>query len=196
MHHASIIAQFGSLIASCIKIMAQSCAPWLNAVDPWLIAWHASDNSMAQCCASGISMAQCCVSGISMAVHHAAIWLDAVHQRLTDVHQPSVWFNAVCRASIWLNAVNQACYGTIWLNAVQALIYVLMMCIRHHNAVQTVHYVSVSLDAVHPWLELCIMHEYGSIQHHTLSTFFFATLFAINTWRKEKKRRWWKSRFA
>ena len=38
VHHASIMAQFGSLIiASYIKIMAQSCAPWLNAVHPRLI---------------------------------------------------------------------------------------------------------------------------------------------------------------
>ena len=91
LHHTSIyIAQY---CASCIKIMAQSCAPWLNAVHPrlidvhqasiiWLNAVHQASiwlnavhqaSIIAQCCASCINMVQCsasmarrCTSDISM----------------------------------------------------------------------------------------------------------------------------------
>ena len=87
---------FGSLVASCIKIMAQSCAPWLNAVHPRLIAW----------CASGISMAQCCAPGIN----HDGSMLCIGHQLcLNPVHHASIWLNAVHQASVWLCIMHQ--YG-------------------------------------------------------------------------------------
>ena len=138
-----------------------------------------------------------------------------MHPWLKDVHQASVWFNAVCQASVWLN-IAQCCastaqwcaciwhqyglmlsikhhHGTIWLNVVQASIYGPMLCIINiygSNLCIMYHW----LDAVHPWLKLCIMHQYGSINaawfitlHHTLFTsFIFATFVAVNyTWRKE-----------
>ena len=46
-----IMHQYGQYCASYIKIMAESCAPWLNSVHPWLNA-----------------------------VHQASIWLSTVHQ--------------------------------------------------------------------------------------------------------------------
>ena len=55
----------------------------------------ASSISMTQCCVSGINMAQCCASGVNVGVHHASIWLNAVHPWLNDVHQASVWLTAV-----------------------------------------------------------------------------------------------------
>ena len=37
-----------------------------------------------------------------------ALWLNAVHPQLIDVHQASVWLNALHQALIWVNAVYQA----------------------------------------------------------------------------------------
>ena len=42
----------------------------------------------------------------------------------------------------------------------QTLIYGPVMCIRHHNVAQTCALcISKAIDAVHPYLELCIMHQ-------------------------------------
>ena len=134
--HASIMAQFGSLIC----IMHQNYVSVL-----------------------------CTMLCIHDDVHHASVWLNA-------------WFNAVHKASVWFIAVYQA---SIWLNAVQALTYgpmVAQTCV-----------LCISESRCGAWLELCIIHQYGSIQHylnlphHTLSTSVFATLFAVNTWSKKKK---------
>ena len=133
-------------------------------------------------------IAQCCVSGNNMLVHHASIWFDAVHSRLNDVHQAYICRNmAQCCAS----GITMAQYS-VWLNAVQASVYDPMLCIRHHNVAQAC---------------MCTMYQYGQMQcihgsscascinrvclitlnlpHHTLSSSFFATLFAVKTWRRE-----------
>ena len=92
-----------------------------------------------------------------LCIMHASIWVDAVHPRLNDVHQATVWFNAVYQASIWLNAMHQA---LLWHNMPQccAGINLRMVYIRHHNAAQTVHYVSVTLDFVHPCMTRAMHH--------------------------------------
>ena len=114
----------------------------------------------SQCCALCINMAQFCSIyimhqyGSVLCIRHQ-LWLNhvhhgslnAVHPRLIDVHQTSVWFNAVHQISIiaqccvpgtWLCITHQ--YGSMLCN------HVSMMCIRHHYG-----------------LKLCIKHHYCSI---------------------------------
>ena len=80
-------------------------------------------------------------------------------------------------------------YGTISLNAVQALIYGPMVCIRHHNTAQSWlnnNYYGYRCDPWPIWLNAAWLSTLN-LPHHTLSTSFFATLFAGNTWRRKKK---------
>ena len=126
----------------------------LSGINMWLNSVHQASMWLSNLHHASIIMAQYCAS-----------WLSVAHPQLIDVHQASAWFNAVYHTSICLNG-SMLCirhhYGTIiWLNAVHASIYGPMLCIRHHNIAQTVHYASISLDAVHPQLKLCIMHQYG-----------------------------------
>ena len=78
-----------------------------------------------------------------------------------------LWFDAVYQSPIWLNMAQWCVSGIILAQ------YGSMLC-RHQFMAQccasgitiqlkTVHHVSIWLDAVHPWLNLCIMHQYGSI---------------------------------
>ena len=153
MHHASILAQFGSLVC----IIQQTYGSVL--------------------CTMARSMLNCIHSSLHD-VHQAPVWLNAVHQAsiwLNALHQASIWLNhginyssMLCiRHKMWLcilhqyglmlcihssmmctrhqysfNAVYQASiygsmlcirhlYDTIWLNVVQASIYGLMLCIGH-----------------------------------------------------------------
>ena len=76
-----------------------------------------------------------------MAQYYAP-WLNAVHPRLYNVHQASVWLNVVHQTSIWLNALHQA---SIWLNLIIA-----QCCASSINV--AVHHASLWLDAVHLWL--------------------------------------------
>ena len=70
-------------------------------------------------------VAQCC-----------APRLNAVHWQLIDMHQASIWLNAVHQASMWLCIMHQ--YGS--------MLYILgsIICIRHQYG-----------------LILCIRHQYG-----------------------------------
>ena len=128
-------------------------------------------------------MAQCC-----------ALWLDAVHLRLNDVYQASVWFNAVYQASIWLNAVYQA---SLWHNMAQCCASCITIWLKpvHHVSIcgasmtQAVHHACINTK----WLiTLNLPHHTLStfsvfLPHHTLSTSFFTTcLCMVNTWRRKK----------
>ena len=134
-HHAQYYA-------SCITIMAQSYAPWLNAVHPQLIDVHQASiiwlnavhqaSIIAHCCASCISML--CILDLKMWIRHqyglmlfnkhqcgaiwlnavhASIWLNVVHPQVNVVH-PQV--NDVHLASVWFNAVHQA---SLWHSMAQ-----------------------------------------------------------------------------
>ena len=112
-------------------------------------------------CTSGInSIAQCCESGINVAVHHAAIWLIAVHPWLNAVHQASLWHNK-----------------KLWLNAMQALIYGPMLCISITIRLTPVHI--ARCGCLHPWHKLCIMHPYGSIQNDSSHYTFHIIIFPL-----------------
>ena len=144
----------------------------------------------------------------------ASIWLDAsasTAQRcasdkynclmLCIMHQygsmPCIHGSLMCIRHLYgLMLCIRRHYGTVLLNAVHALIYGPMLCIRHHKTAQTgsswfsmarcgasmtqaVHHAAIWLSAA--WLITL------NLLHHTLATFFFATLFAVNTWKKEEE---------
>ena len=148
--------------ASCIKIMAQSCAPWwLNAVYPWL-----TDGNQA----SIVSItSQRCASGTNVPVHHASICFDAVHPQLNDLHHAGISMVCIRHTCCWYGSHRASLWHIIWFIAVQASIYGMMFCIKDHNIYGSNLCISVSiwLDAVHRWVKLCIMHQYGSIQHNS-----------------------------
>ena len=113
---ASCIKNYGSVLWT----MTQCCASMAH--------WYASGISMTQCYASSKIMAQCCASGINVAVHHASIWLNAVHPRLNDVHQASLRLD-VCGASM-----TQAVHHTsIWLIVNTAWHIALNLHVPHHT---------------------------------------------------------------
>ena len=153
MHYNGWIIKFAPCIhmakycASCIKIMAQSCAPWLNAVHPRLIDVHQ---------ASTVSIAQCCASGINVAVHHASIWFDAcIHGSMMCIrHQYGLCCVSGLHVTIWLIAVHQV---SLWHNY-----YDMTHCPVCLNLwPNDVHHTS--------WYDsnLCIMYQYGLIQHNS-----------------------------
>ena len=132
LHHASII-------------MARCCAPIAHSYQAsicgsMLCIWHqygCASCIMAQCCALCINHDGSILLnhqyGSVLCIRHQ-LWLNhvhhgslrAVHPRLIDVHQTSVWLNAVHQVSISLIA--QCCvpginvvvhHASIWLDAVQ-----------------------------------------------------------------------------
>ena len=130
---------------------------------------------------SGINMAQCCAIGID---HYGTIiWLNAVHQA-------SLWRNmAQCCVGINLcpNAVHHVYSSNLWLHHVSIWLNVVAA------TTQAVHHASI-------WLNMA---QYSIIHHTKLAIsyfvhFLFWTLFAVNTWRKERKEKktWTKSCFA
>ena len=118
---------------------------------------------MDQCCASSINNGSIWLTNL----HHASkLWLSPVHHgsmlwihnSLHDVHQASVWHNAVHQVSIWLNdAVHHGInYSSMLCTrhqcgcASSTNSYSLMLCI--HGSMMCIRY-----------LMLCIRHQYGAI---------------------------------
>ena len=187
------------------------------------MVWIGINIIMAQCCASGINMvvhwyhASIRLDAVHPQlndVHQATIQLDAVHPQLNDVHQASIWLCIMHQYGLMLcihgsmMSIRHQCgsnlcimhqYGSVWLIAVQASIHGLMLCIRQiWLKPVAVHHVSVWLGAVHPWLKLCIIHQYFNtawlitlnLHQIILSTSFFATLLAVNTCYKQSRKKW------
>ena len=95
------------------------------------------------------------VSGWLIAVHQASIWLciiGSISLNNLHVHHASIWLRIYCASGIKI--VAQSCasginyssmlcinvamhHASLWLNAVRVPIYGPMLCIRHHNTVQT-----------------------------------------------------------
>ena len=117
---------YGSILcimAECCASTAHWCASGIN-----MAQCYVSGINMAQCYVSGINVAQCCPSGINEAVHHASVF-DAVHPRLNDVHQASVWFIG-CVSGI---KMAQCCVAiTLWPGGVhQTSQYSSNLCIMY-----------------------------------------------------------------
>ena len=161
------------LSALCMKIMAQSCAPWLNAVHPQLIDVHQ---------ASIAFITQCCALAINVAVHHYGSML-CIHSS----HEASLWHNI-----IWLNAVQASIYGPMLCirhhNMTQTMYqYVsIWLCINM---------------TVSPCINMtrCIASSYGSyinttrlitlnVPHHTLSTCFLLLCLRLTLEERRKKK--------
>ena len=153
-------------------------------------------------CASCINMARYCSStALRCALDISTVWCCV-----------SIWLSTACTSCI-INMAQMLCIVHQYDSML--CIHGSVLCIRHHygkiimaqccaginlwpNAVAIcIMYQYAWLDAMRPWLKLCFMHQYGSMQHdialnlphHTLSTSVFATLFA--TWRRKKKRTKW-----
>ena len=146
------------------QYVAQCCAPRLNAVHWQLIdidRWMLNAVHWQMCIRHQYGSMLC----INVAVYHASIWLDAVHLRhqygfiLCIRHQYGpMWPIAVYQASLRHN-MPQCCAGIyLWLDAIH-------QTSQYSNLL---HHVSIRLDVVHPWLKLCTMHQFGSMQHNSL----------------------------
>ena len=98
-----------------------------------------------------------------------------------------------CASGIYMGSM--LCIRHLYgLNAVQASIYCLM-CIKHHNMAQN----CASCACMYQYKARCTapmtraVHRASirfitlNLPHHTLSTSFLSTLFAVNTWRRKEK---------
>ena len=202
--------------ASCIKIIAESCAPWLSAVHPWLIDVHQAfiwvnavhqASVIAHCCTSGIHMAVLLASiryGSMLCIHGAMMCIRNQYGSMLCIwHQyGSIWLSAVHQASLWHNY-----YGSMLCRHQ----FIAQRCssgitkIIHNTAQSCASCISKAIDVVHPWLKLCIMHNMAqySMNHCTkLITsyfvhFFFCYIFCLQlTLEKKKERRGTNLRFG